>query len=545
MWRVLNTGTLKSAVGQVNVRILGRRVPNQQEAYGRPYYLATWTINPPLMTPKKRLQRSARHTPHRTNAGPGPQLPSLDRPMGQSMGRHDYQRVFSASSVQGILMLGDMAAVAMCLTLTIAIPWLPAASFVGPFIALSISVILGMYVSEAYEARVYREHSLLRSRLLIALSLSGVVAGAMAFLIPAAGLTRSAVPGLYLIALPVFGIWRLGLAQRLHRHFPPRRVAVVGSGPAASELIGVFSDASSHELAMIVASDPSGDLLVSSEGIPTRRIALEQLPDVVADDGISVLAVTLPAGDRGPLYRQLLACRYLGIEVQDVGTCFEMLCQRLSIRYLEDSWVIFASRFPGWDHGFAGKRKRMLDVAVAGVGLLIASPFMMIVALAICTTSRGPALFRQDRIGLRGKPYTILKFRSMCVDAEPNGAKWAQEDDPRSTWLGAWLRKAHLDELPQLLNVLWGDMTLVGPRPERPEFVEQLRQQIPYYDLRHMVKPGITGWAQVRCPYAASVDDAATKLEYDLYYILHKSSLWDLRIILRTFTVVFARRGSR
>ena len=490
------------------------------------------------MTIETRLPLSAGHTLHHPNSGPGPQLPSLDPPTGQSRGRRAPQRIFSASSVKVILMLGDMAAVAMCLTLTIAIPWLPAASFVGPFIALSISVILGMYVSESYEARVYRGLSGLSIiRLFIALSFSGVVAGVMAFLIPAAGLTRPAAAGLYLIALPVFAVWRLGLVQRLHLHLSPR--------PAASELIGAFSDALSHELAMIVVSDPSGDLLVSSEGLPPRRVELEQFPKVVADDGISVLAVAISSGDGVPLYRQLLACRYLGIEVQDVATCFEMLCQRLPVRYLEDSWVAFASRFPGWDHGFEGKLKRMLDVSVAGVGLLVASPLMILLALAIRMTSRGPALFRQERVGLRGRPYTMLKFRSMRLDAEQDGAEWAQEDDPRSTWLGSWLRKAHLDELPQFVNVLWGDMTLVGPRPERPEFVEQLRQQIPYYDLRHMVKPGVTGWAQVRHRYAASVDDTAVKLEYDLYYIRYKSFLWDLRILLRTLTVVFARRGSR
>lgn len=497
------------------------------------------------MTIETRLPPSARHTLHRPTSLSRNHLPSLDLPAGQSGERLDFQRIFSASSVKVILMFGDIAAVAICLGLTISIPWLPAASFVGPFIALSIAVILGMYVTEAYEARVYRESSVLSTRLLIALSFSGVVAGVMAFFIPAAGLTRSAVPGLYLIALPVFAVWRLGLAQRLHLHLPPRRVAVVGSGPATSELIGAFSDASSHELAMIVASDPKGDLLVSSEGLPTRRVELGKLADVVVDDGISLLAVAIPSGDGVPLYRQVLACRYLGIEVQDVATCFEMLCQRLPVRYLEDSWVAFASRFPGLDHGFEGKLKRTLDVSVAGVGLLVASPLMILVALAIRTTSRGPALFRQERVGLRGETYTILKFRSMRLDAEQNGAEWAQEDDPRSTWLGSWLRKSHLDELPQLLNVLWGDMTLVGPRPERPEFVEQLRKQIPYYDLRHTMKPGVTGWAQVRHPYAASVDDTAAKLEYDLYYIRHKSFLWDLRILLRTLTVVFARRGSR
>lgn len=497
------------------------------------------------MTTETRLQEIAQHVRLSPTREAGPGLPSMDLPVGQPQPRPEMQRGFSAGSAKGILLVGDLAAVAICLKLVDVLPWLTATSFAKPFVAFSIAVVLGLYLSESYDARVYRELNGLPTRLLVGLAFSGVVAGIVAFLIPAADLTRSASAGFYLMALPVFALWRLGFRQSLRDHLAPLRVAVVGSGPAASELIEAFSDVSSHELVMILESNSADELVVSSERFPTRRVALDQLPDTVASNRVELLAVAIPSADKEPLYRQLLACRYLGIEVQDMVTCFEMLRERLPVRYLENDWVAFSSRFLGWNHGFGDKVKRLLDISLASVGLLVVSPLIFLIALAVRATSRGPALFRQDRVGLRGKTYTIMKFRSMRVDAEQNGAEWAKEDDPRSTGLGLFLRKMHLDELPQLWNVLRGEMTLVGPRPERPEFVERLRQQIPYYDLRHMVKPGVTGWAQVRYPYGASVEDAVAKLEYDLYYIRHKNFLWDLRILLRTVTVVFARWGSR
>lgn len=199
----------------------------------------------------------------------------------------------------------------------------------------------------------------------------------------------------------------------------------------------------------------------------------------------------------------------------------------------------------GWGHDFDEKAERFLDVVIALLGLALTLPLIGLLVLAIRMTSRGPAIFKQVRVGRGGMTYTLYKLRSMHVNAEEGGAAWAVRDDPRATWLGSLLRRSHLDELPQLWNVLRGEMSMVGPRPERPEFVAQLRTKIPYYDLRHIVKPGVTGWAQIRHPYGASVADAEQKLEYDLYYIRHRNLLWDLRIILRTITVSVLGRGSR
>ena len=467
-------------------------------------------------------------------------LPALGRPSSRANGK-----VFTAQSLKGVLLLGDVAAVATSLGVASLFPAVELSPPLAPFLALSVAIILGLYLAESYEAHVYREPAGLTTRLLIGGVVSLMAAGVMAFLFPQALLTRVNVAAFYLTSIPVFALWRIGGGHTLRRRLTPERVAVVGSGDAAKELIEAFAGTESHELAMIVASNGDGEVIVSDDRGPASHAQLVDLPTIVADAGVKLVAVALPSIHREALYRQLLSLRYLGIEVQDMASCFEMLSERLPVRYLEDEWVAFSSRFLGWDHGFEDKLKRLLDVSLATLGLVVFAPLMLLIAVAIRLTSRGPAVFAQKRVGVMGESYTIYKFRSMRQGAEENGAVWAEEGDPRVTAVGSLLRKVHLDELPQLWNVLRGDMSVVGPRPERPVFVDELRRRIPYYDLRHVVKPGLTGWAQVRFPYAASVDDSLAKLEYDLYYIRHKNLLWDLRIILRTLTVSFTRRGSR
>jgi lipopolysaccharide/colanic/teichoic acid biosynthesis glycosyltransferase len=187
----------------------------------------------------------------------------------------------------------------------------------------------------------------------------------------------------------------------------------------------------------------------------------------------------------------------------------------------------------------------LTDLLLAAVGLLLASPLMLLTAMAIKLDSPGPILFRQTRVGWKGRPYQLLKFRSMCEDAEMNGAQWAQRDDPRVTRVGKWIRKLRVDEIPQMFNVIAGQMSFVGPRPERPEFVAQLEELIPFYHLRHYLPPGITGWAQVKYPYGASVEDARRKLQFDLYYICSANPIVDFRILLRTVRTVLFLQGSR
>jgi sugar transferase (PEP-CTERM system associated) len=232
-----------------------------------------------------------------------------------------------------------------------------------------------------------------------------------------------------------------------------------------------------------------------------------------------------------------------GVTFDHLASVYEELTGKIAVENLRPSWLIFSSGFKKSRLVRAGKR--LLDVVSAVVGLVLAAPIMGVVAAAVKLTSGGPAVYRQQRVGLQNRPFTVYKFRSMRQDAEVGtGAVWARKNDNRVTPVGRFLRRTRLDELPQLWNVLVGDMSLVGPRPERPEFVSQLTEQIPFYGQRHAIRPGLTGWAQVRYAYGASVEDSLEKLQYDLFYIKNLSIPLDLFIVFSTIKTVLFRRGS-
>jgi len=240
---------------------------------------------------------------------------------------------------------------------------------------------------------------------------------------------------------------------------------------------------------------------------------------------------------------QLLLCRLKGIRVDDGMAFTEDLAGKLSVENLRPSSLIFSNGFKRT--ALSKRAKRYLDIVASALGLVLSLPVCLITALAIKLESPGPVFYRQERVGEDGKIFTLLKFRSMCSDAEKNGPVWATLKDQRVTRIGNVIRRLRLDEIPQMINVLKGEMSFVGPRPERPVFIQQLQKEIPYYSQRHVAKPGITGWAQIRYPYGASKEDALEKLKYDLYYIKHMSVLFDLTIILETIKIVLLRRGSR
>ncbi len=242
----------------------------------------------------------------------------------------------------------------------------------------------------------------------------------------------------------------------------------------------------------------------------------------------------------------LMKAKLNGIQVTDLVAFYERECSTIKFEQMQPSWIVFSSDF----RLGPGRRiaKRAFDLTAALVVLVATAPLLLIVVLASLVESRGrdPVLYHQDRVGYGGRIFRLHKFRSMSVNAESDGqAHWARPDDNRVTPLGRILRRYRLDELPQLFNVLGGDMSLVGPRPERPEFVQSLTASIPYYGERHCVKPGLAGWAQLMYPYGASIEDAKRKLEYDLYYIKHTGVVWDLVILMRTVEVVLLGKGVR
>ncbi len=308
------------------------------------------------------------------------------------------------------------------------------------------------------------------------------------------------------------------IARRLRRRTDQRGFRIVGYVRAPGDAEGVV-DAQ--------AAGGAGDLV---------RLALRRR--------VEEIVVAMDDRRAGFPTAELLECRLRGIQISDIVSFLERESGRVSIDLMHPSWLIFS-------HGFRCDffrlvSKRWFDVAVSLAMLIVTLPISLLTAALVWLEDRGPVFYAQSRTGQNGRRFTILKFRSMRVDAEANGeARWAAANDPRVTRIGALIRRLRIDELPQLINVLMGHMSFVGPRPERPEFVEQLAQAIPFYPERHFVKPGITGWAQVRHSYGASAADARDKLELDLYYVKHHTLAFDLMVLLRTVEIVLFRIGSR
>jgi len=322
-------------------------------------------------------------------------------------------------------------------------------------------------------------------------------------------------------------------------------VLIVGTGPEAQSVATDLMTLKRVERDVVgfFATDPEAAQSGTMRGHPVFAgdQSIEDIVDANQVDEI-IVAVREQRGGGVPM-DQLLACRIRGIPVLDLAGFYERAKSEVPIDSLKASWLVYG-------HGFVQGRarkiaKRTFDIVSSSVLLLVASPIMLFTMLAIKLDSKGPVLYSQERVGLGGKGFMCLKFRSMRTDAEKDGkAVWAQKNDSRVTRVGAFIRKTRIDELPQLISVLKGEMSMVGPRPERPTFVKELKEVIPFYDVRHSIKPGVTGWAQVRYSYGASVDDARKKHQYDLYYVKNNSLLLDILVLIETVSVVLFREGA-
>lgn len=318
--------------------------------------------------------------------------------------------------------------------------------------------------------------------------------------------------------------------------------ALRGSGQAGTAVATAREAASVASVAEIETDAASETMRAVPDLGPATG---ENLLHVVATRDVQVVVVRNEAMTL-ELAGVLTRLRFSGIQAYSLLDFCMRSSEEIPLEILTEFWLSLADGFDLLQARFFRRVKRLVDLCLASVGLLLALPFMLITAVAIWLDSPGPVLFRQRRVGWRGQPFELLKFRSMHVEAEKDGGpQWAALNDPRVTRVGRILRKTHFDELPQMINILRGQMSFVGPRPERPEFVGLLNQLINFYDLRHYVLPGITGWAQVNYPYGASLEDAQRKLQYDLYYVCNASPLLDLRTLLRTVRVVLCRQGSR
>lgn len=336
-------------------------------------------------------------------------------------------------------------------------------------------------------------------------------------------------------------VWHYRYPILLRVPWLTQNVMVLGVGPRAGEAAGLIADEDNQFVFKGYINPETESTEVSADKV---RGSMEKMKDLILKNKVQKLVLALTER-RGVLpVRDVLWCKLHGVEILDSVTFYEKVTGKLKIEDINPSWFIYSE-------GFCVTRlmlfqKRVLSIIFAGIGLVAAAPLFPFVAMIIKMESRGPVFFCQERVGFGGKVFNVYKFRTMGQDAEKEtGAVWAQNDDPRITKVGRFLRKSRIDELPQLFNVFKGDMSFVGPRPERPEFVEMLSRDIPYYASRHSVKPGLTGWAQVKYPYGASVEDALEKLRYDLYYIKNYSMFLDFIIVLETIKVVLFARGSR
>jgi sugar transferase (PEP-CTERM system associated) len=442
------------------------------------------------------------------------------------------------------LLVADVAVVAGGVALSgLAAPWVGSGARWPKAGALAAVVVFTLYLADLYGTDRRRPRRELAARVLVALACAAVLAAAAGFAVPALRFARLAFAAIFGFAtLGLLG-FRLAWARLWSGDRLRARVLVLGVSGAAESIVKL-QDSGARPFTVLGFLDhdpgahgllpPGGELLGKPEDL--LNLVDEISPDVIVVS-LAEMRGAFPSHD-------LLECRLRGIAVEDWPTFYEKQTGKILITGLRPSWLIFSDGFVTTH--LTQLVKRVLDVTLAVAGLAVALPLMGLVALAIRLDSPGPVLFRQQRVGQHGPVFTLYKFRSMRADAEArSGAVWASREDPRVTRVGRILRRTRLDELPQLFNVLAGDMSFIGPRPERPEFVHTLQRQIPFYMERHSVKPGITGWAQVRHQYAASVEDTMEKLQYDLYYVKNLSPFLDLLILLSTIQVVLLARGSR
>jgi sugar transferase (PEP-CTERM system associated) len=401
---------------------------------------------------------------------------------------------------------------------------------------------ISFYFGELYNLKVVSDRREMFIRILQSLGVTSLLLAGLYFWFPTLVIGR----GVFLITAVVVAAlvigWRLCWEWLARTVGPRERLLIIGTNAAAISLakelhgrpeLGV-------EITGFISADatPVGTPVLNPGVIGT----VEDIPRLVKQHGVDRVVVSL-ADARGRLpMDKLLDMKLGGVMFDHVASVYEEYTGKIAVENLRPSWMIFSSGFR--KSRVATASKRLLDLSVTGVGIVLAAPLMLATALAVKLTSPGPIFYHQVRVGQNGRLFTIHKFRSMRVDAEKvTGAVWAQRNDSRVTPVGHILRKTRLDELPQLWNVLKGDMSLVGPRPERPEFIEDLQRSIPFYGQRHVVKPGLTGWAQVSYTYGASVEDALEKLQYDLFYIKHLNVPLDLFIIVKTVKTVLLRRG--
>ena len=408
-------------------------------------------------------------------------------------------------------------------------------------LGFAVVIWLAMVAVGSYSPDSLRSVRFATARLLVAVSLGVLGIAFLNLLLPGATLWRSVLLFAMLFAIAALVMVRIVWNATVKETAFQRRILVLGAGSRAQRLHRLSQRQGSGFTIVSFVKMGQGDAQIDGA---IRRDDIGDLGQFVTRHGASEVVLAMEER-RGSLpLKDLVRIKTKGILVNEFSSFLERETGRLDLDTLDPSWLIFSDGFSS-GRFLSSVFKRIFDIFASLLLLTVSLPLIVIFAILVKLDSSGPAFYRQTRVGLYGQPFRIAKLRSMRQDAEVAGAQWADEDDPRITRIGRFIRNVRIDELPQLWNVLSGTMSFVGPRPERPEFVADLEADIPYYAERHMVKPGITGWAQINYPYGASVDDARHKLEYDLYYAKNYTPFLDILILLQTLRVVLWPAGAR
>jgi sugar transferase (PEP-CTERM system associated) len=400
-----------------------------------------------------------------------------------------------------------------------------------------------LYYADVYDVGNLNSRLEVVLRLMQALGAAALILAALFYLIPSARLGVGIVETSLLSIVGLILLWRVLMEWANRAYGSGERILLVGSGTPLLELTSELErrkDLPIRVVGLVPEADGLDDIPQQLKTVGT----LDKLGEIIESTAPDRVIISLRERRQQLPLDLLLHHRMRGLVIEESSTLYQKITGKIPVESIHPSALIFTDGFQ--QSNFRRAWNRASGLVGATLSLMVAGPLMLLVAIAIKLDSKGPALYRQTRVGKDGMPFSCLKFRSMSVDAETKtGPVWAGENDPRITRVGRIIRTLRFDELPQFINVLKGEMSFVGPRPERPHFVEKLKQDIPFYDLRHSVRPGITGWAQVSLHYGATVEESQEKLEYDLFYIKNNSLSFDLLIMFSTFKIMLFGRGAR
>jgi len=413
---------------------------------------------------------------------------------------------------------------------------------------ITMICLICLYYNDLYDLKITHNLAELMIRLLQSLGISSIILAGIYYIYPGTIVSPRAYIISIIIAILLIFIWRITYYLILENGIFNQKIALIGSGDLAKNIYNEICETKDcgYEIKLLISEISPNQELNENNTVPTIRLndGSNLFKKETSNLNIKKIIVALKEKRNCFPLKALLDCRVGGIDVIDGNSFYEMLTGKLSVEQINPGWLIYSE---GFRHSHLKRLlKRTIDIIISFAMILLLLPLIVFLAIIIKMGSKGPAIFSQERVGEKRKSYRMYKFRSMIDDAErQSGPKWAEDDDPRTTRVGKFIRKWRLDEIPQLWNVLKGDMSFVGPRPEREFFVNELEEKIPYYSKRFTVKPGLTGWAQVSYGYGSSVGDATEKLKYELFYIKNMSIFMDLVITLRTIKTVLFGKGAR